>query len=447
MTMEKPKKARHATIIAFNGDNKTKFPQCRVKINSKTQTVAVVIFFAFILVSCIGQSNSGENKSNTGLGGLFSIKEEPKIVRAFDPNMNGMEMLSIEQQPGWTLLAGTDWVGVSNYTNCLKGVNEKMNAMFYSEGGRSYIQNQYNQSGTADGKAVYLNYMSATEYLDYVFHRQFPNLNNAKRTMLKTVDQFSEEERNQLEEKRILNYNNMVQSISQLPNAQMFKIQGQYVDRSVAEYKWVDEKGDSIVHKMDVIVHATVEDILNPYASTTRMILWSQEVIYTSTSPVKNSEKINKDIEKMLSTITFNQQYFAACNNIIQQGIERNQYHVRRIQNEMAVAEMRHQQKLADMNRETQEYISNVRREVFANREASRERVSQGWRDAIVGVDRFVGTDGNVVEVPVSAGHNVWQSADGGTIYSSDSYLFNPITTLPDKDGIDREFRQLQLLK
>ena len=447
MTMEKPKKERHATIIVFNGENKTKLPLCRVINNLMTQYVATVIIFTFILTSCIGQSNSGENKSNTGLGGLFSIKEEPKIVRAYDPNMNGMEMLSIEQQPGWTLLAGTEWVGVSNYTNCLKGVNEKMNAMFYSEGGRSYIQNQYNQSGTTDGKAVYLNYMSATEYLDFVFRRQFPNLTNAKRTMLKTVDQFTDEERQKLEDSRIKNYNAMAAFISQMPNGNNFRIQGQYVDRSAAEYKWVDEKGDSIVHSMDVIIHATVEDILSPYASATRMIIWNHEVIYISTCPVKNAEKTNKDIEKMLSTITFNQQYFAACNNIIKQGIERNQYHIRRIQNEMAVAEMRHQQKLADMNRETQEYISNVRREVFANREASRERVSQGWRDAIVGVDRFVGTDGNVVEVPVSAGHNVWQSAEGGTIYSSDSYVFSPIANLPDKDGIVREFKQLQLLK
>ena len=437
---------KHSTMFVFCKKRATEFlPNVRMKI--RDLKVVMLFFFSFILISCIGQSGSGENKSDTGLGSLFSPKEEPKMVRAFDPNMNNMEMLSVMQQPGWALLAGTDWVGVTSYTNCIKGVNDKINAMFYIENARSYIQDQYHQSGTSDGKVVYLNYMSATEYIDYVFHRQFPNLNNVKRTMLKTVDQFSEEERNQLEEKRILNYNNMVQSISQLPNAQYFRIQGQYVDRSAAEYKWVDDKGDSIVHAMDVIIHATVEDILNPYASTTRMILWNQELIYTSTCPVKNVEKLNKDFEKMMATVTFNQQYMTACNSIIQQGIANNRYHTQRIMNEMAVSEMRHQQKLADMNRETQEYISNVRREVFANQEASRERVSQGWRDAIVGVDRFVGTDGNVVEVPISAGHNVWQSAEGGTIYSSDSYVFSPIANLPDKDGIVREFRQLQLLK
>jgi|GEM_PF-4566749 hypothetical protein len=431
-----------------NLKNTTKFPQrSSVKNHFRAQIAAAITIFTIMVTSCIGGSNNGETKSGSGLGSLFSIKEEPKLVRAYDPNMYGMEMLSMEQQPGWTILAGTDWIGTSNYTNCIKGVNEKMNAMFYFEGGRSYIQTQLNQSGTTDGKSVYLNYLSATDYLDYVFHRQFPNLNNAKRTKLKTVDQFSEEERNQMEESRIRNYNNMLQSISQLANAHMFKIQGQYIDRSMAEYKWVDEKGDSIVHSMSVTIHATVEDIVNPYAGTTRMIIWSQESIYTSTGPVKNAEKLSKDMEKMLSTAKYNPQYIAACNNIVQQEMERKRYHTQRVMSQMAVAEMRHQQKLADMNRETQEYVSNVRREVFANREASRERVSQGWRDAIVGVDRFVGTDGNIVEVPVSAGHNVWQSADGGTIYSSDSYLFNPITTLPDKDGIDREFRQLQLLK
>jgi hypothetical protein len=41
----------------------------------------------------------------------------------------------------------------------------------------------------------------------------------------------------------------------------------------------------------------------------------------------------------------------------------------------------------------------------------------------------------------------VWQHAESGTIYSSDSYLFRAVDYLPDKDGIEREFRQLQLLK
>ena len=74
-------------------------------------------------------------------------------------------------------------------------------------------------------------------------------------------------------------------------------------------------------------------------------------------------------------------------------------------------------------------------------------RVNQGWRDAIVGVDRFMGADGKVVEVPVSMGSKVWQSADAGTILTSDRYLFQPIDNLYDKNGNLQEFRQLQLMK
>jgi hypothetical protein len=149
----------------------------------------------------------------------------------------------------------------------------------------------------------------------------------------------------------------------------------------------------------------------------------------------------------MLQTIKFNEQYTAACNNIVKQGIAYNDAQTRRIMNEMTVSEMQHRQKMAGMMQETNDYIANNRREVNANRQASMERINNGWRDAIVGVDRFVGTDGKVLEVPTSAGHNVWQSAEGGTIYSSDSYIFSPVAGLPDKDGVVREFRQLQLLK
>jgi hypothetical protein len=44
-------------------------------------------------------------------------------------------------------------------------------------------------------------------------------------------------------------------------------------------------------------------------------------------------------------------------------------------------------------------------------------------------------------------GSKAWQSADGGTIYTSDSYLFHAVDNLYDKNGNLQEFRQLQLLK
>jgi len=46
----------------------------------------------------------------------------------------------------------------------------------------------------------------------------------------------------------------------------------------------------------------------------------------------------------MLSTVRFNEAYITALNSIVMQGIQRNEAETRHIQNEMAQAEVRHQQ-------------------------------------------------------------------------------------------------------
>jgi hypothetical protein len=197
---------------------------------------------------------------------------------------------------------------------------------------------------------------------------------------------------------------------------------------------------------MDVFISATYTDFRGPYLNIST-IQWCQNYLLTGTAPVKNKEKVEKDLKKMLSSIQWNEQYIAALNNIVMEGMRRNDAETRRIQNEMAQAEIRHQQNMARQIQETNDYVNRTRQEVYANRQASQERINQGWHDAIIGVDRYMGTDGKVVEVPVSMGNKVWQNAEAGTIYTSDSYLFNSVANLPDKDGIVREFRQLQLLK
>ncbi|MDR1880348.1 MAG: hypothetical protein LBQ78_05395 [Tannerellaceae bacterium] len=382
------------------------------------------------IVSCNGQT-----------GGFA---EQAKTVRATAPEMNDMEMLTMTQAPGWQLLAGTQWIG-NAYCNSIKGVNERLGAFFFLDYNRNYTQSSMAQSGTTDGKSVYLNLMSAADYLDYVFRRQFSAVKDAKRTLLKTLDQYPEADRQQLEQLRITLYNNALQYVRQSPTASYMKIRNQTADRASAEYKWMQD-GDTIVHFMEVIIAATYQDFQGPYLNTS-LILWGQQMLWTATSPSKSGKQVQKDLELMVPTIKFNEQYIAALNAIVMQGIRQGEAETRRIQNEMAQSEIRHQQKMAAQIMETQEYISNARREVNANRQASMERINQGWTDAIKGVDRYMGTDGKVVEVPISMGNKVWQNAESGTIYTSDSYLFNPIANLPDKDGIVREFRQLQLLK
>ena len=370
--------------------------------------------------------------------------EQSKTVHAYAPEMNNMEMLRMTQLPGWQLLAGTQWIG-NAYCTTIKGVNDNLDAYFIYDGNRNYTQTSMAQSGTTDGRLIYLNVMSAADYLDYAFRRQFSNVQGARRTKLKTLDMYSEAERRQVEEHRVAMYNASVQFNRQSAGGQYTHVRAQTADRATAEYKWV-QNGDSIVHAMEVFINATYTDFRGPYGSSST-VSWSQGWMLTATAPVKNKKKMIEDMEKMFSSLKWNEQYIATLNSIVMAGMQREDAEVRRIQAEMAQAEMRHQQRMAQIINETNEYVSNVHREVNANRQAAMSRVNQGWRDAIVGVDRYMGTDGKVMEVPVSMGSKVWQSADAGTIYTSDRYLFNPIDNLYDKNGNLQEFRQLQLMK
>jgi len=395
----------------------------------KTIILNILIVTAVVCVSCSGQPG---------------FAQQPKTVHAYAPEMNNMEMLSMTQLPGWQLLAGTQWIG-GNFCNSIKGVNESLNASFYYDGDRHYVQSSTAQSGTTDGKSIYLNLMSAADYLDYVFHRQFPNLKGAKRTMLKTLDQYSAADRQQVEEHRIAMYNDALLYMQQTATGQYSQLRAQTIDRASAEYKWVQD-GDTIIHFIEVLINASYVDVRSPYLNSST-IYWGQEWLMTVTTPTKNSKKAGEDFIKMIMSAKFNDAYIASLGNMVMERMRRTDADSRRIMNEMTQAEIRHQQQMMQIIQETNDYVRKTQQEVFANRQASQERINQGWRDAIVGVDRYMGTDGKVVEVPVSMGNKVWQSAEGGTIYTSDSYLFRAIDNLPDKDGIERQFRLLQLMK
>jgi hypothetical protein len=372
------------------------------------------------------------------------ISGQPETVRATDPAMNSMEMLSMTQQPGWQLLAGTQWVG-TNYIVTVKGVNEKMNAGFMIDLARNYTQSAHAPSGSLDGNSVYLNLMSAADYLDYVFRRQFPNVKGARRTELKTLDRYSAAERQELEQQRVAIFNRKTQENAMSGNSSWSQIANQTADRSSAEYRWV-QNGDTMVHVMEATIFATYMNFFSQYGNSS-VISWTQGFMYTVTMPSRHVEKAGKDIAQMIPTMQFNQQYMAALSAKNQAGEQRNYAEANHIRGEMAQSAARHQQRMSQILAETGEYVANTRREVLANRQASQERINRGWRDAVVGVDRYMGVDGKVVEVPVSMSSQVWQSADGGTVYTSDSYLFNPVASLPDRDGVVRDFRQLQLLK
>ena len=381
---------------------------------------------------------------NISCNGQPVITEQPKTVRCYSREFNNMEMMNMKQLPGWQLLGGTQWIG-NMYCNSIKGVNDKLGANFFMDGTRSYTHSPNARTATSDGKEIFLNVMTAADYLDFVFHRQFPNVKNAKRTTLKTFDMYSEAERRQMEEKRVNLYNSLLQYYQQSGTGSFTQIRQVTVDRAMAEYEW-EQNGNSVIHYMEVLLNAVCCDFRSQYLSYPT-INWGHELLITATAPSKNNKKAQADVEQMCKSIVWNENYISILNQNVWQGIRKINENIQRIQVAMAKSAIEHNQEMWNMVKETNEYIANTQREVIANRQSTMDRVNQGWRDVLVGVDRYVGVDGKVMEVPVSMGNKVWQSADGGTVYTSDSYMFKPVDNLYDKDGRWQEFRQLQLLK
>jgi len=388
---------------------------------------------AMMLTSCGGQ---------TGVQAVFA--EQPKTVRAYAPEMNNMEMLSMTQAPGWRILAGTQWIG-NSYTISVRGANDDLNAAVFSDTNRGYTQSPMGQSGTSDGKTVYLNYMSAPDYLDYVFHRQFPNVKGARRVTLKTIDQYPEEDRMKFENFRAQYYNTAVQFQRQMPGGENNFVRQATVDCASAEYQWVQD-GETIVHTIEAAISAVYIDHRTPYFNYSS-IQWQQNGLTTLTFPEKNRKRVEEDFKQMEASFKMNDAYIAALNNRVMQEMQRVDANMRRQQAEMAQAEINHQQRMAKMIQETNTQIANTQREAIANRQAAQDRISRTWTDAIVGESRFLDKEGNVVKIPVTAGSHAWENADGSTIITSDSYLFHPVENLVDKDGFIREFREMQLLR
>ena len=403
----------------------------------------LTIFAALFAVSCGWQSDT-----QTGGQSVFAVQtkaEKPKTVRAYAPEMNNMEMLSMTQMPGWRILAGTEWIG-NSYCVSVRGVNDDLNAGMFWDGARNYTQSPMGKSGTSDGKTVYLNYMSAPDYLDYVFHRQFPNVKGARRVTLKTIDQYPEEERGKMENYRKQLFNTTVQGYRQMPGGENAIVRKTTVDCAGTEYQWVQDDGESIVHGMEVVVAATYVDRRSRYLNQSS-IEWQQVALNTATFPAKNRERVEADFKQMRASAKTNDAYIAALNNIIMQGMRREGEIQSNLQAQMTQAEIQHQNRMTKMMQETNTKIANVQREAIANRQAAQDRSFRTWTDAIIGVNRFLDKEGNVVQMPVTAGSHAWENADGSTIITSDSYLFRPVENLVDRDGFLREFREMQLLR
>lgn len=97
---------------------------------------------------------------------------------------------------------------------------------------------------------------------------------------------------------------------------------------------------------------------------------------------------------------------------------------VQSVYNNIARVELRETAKRAAIWRQTQNEISDIQRRTWEERQASQDRIAEGWGKALRGVDTWSEPGGTTIEL--SAGYNeAWSKGDGTYILSNDA-LFDP---------------------
>ena len=139
----------------------------------------------------------------------------------------------------------------------------------------------------------------------------------------------------------------------------------------------------------------------------------------------------------MCASVKLDQQYQAVI-NAIQQG--RNDQMKSMVMKGIA----NNQRQAAMLSRQLQNNaneISDIQMSMYESTSATQDRVTALRSEAIREVNPYVNSDGTVVDIPIGSGSQVWSNSDASTIYSSDSYFFNP------NIGSTIEFQQMQLLR
>jgi hypothetical protein len=97
---------------------------------------------------------------------------------------------------------------------------------------------------------------------------------------------------------------------------------------------------------------------------------------------------------------------------------------VEQVFNNIAAVGLRENAKRAAIWRETQNEIADIQRGVWENSQASRDRISEGWSQALRGVETWKEPGGESIEL--TTGYNqAWSKGDGTYILSNNS-LFDP---------------------
>jgi len=103
---------------------------------------------------------------------------------------------------------------------------------------------------------------------------------------------------------------------------------------------------------------------------------------------------------------------------------------VQRVYNNIARVEQQETAKRAAIWRQTQNEIGDIQRRTWEDSQASRDRINEGWGQALRGVESWNEPGGGRIEL--SAGYNdAWSKGDGSYILSNDP-LFDPNVALKE---------------
>jgi hypothetical protein len=214
------------------------------------------------------------------------------------------------------------------------------------------------------------------------------------------------------------------QLVSHQPNEQMVNIMRQEAQRAntlyqssgvnlesrpsaqIGRVKWPDSRIGIVLCAVEQTV-ATMPNLLNGgnYAS-----YQCRATVKTMLSaPAGREQEAEQILGTIVASVRINPEWQTA---------------VQRVFNNIAQVELRETAKRAAIWRQTQSEISAIQRRTWEDSQASRDRISEGWSQALRGVETWKEPGGGTIEL--SGGYNeAWSKGDGTYILSNDP-LFNP---------------------
>lgn len=375
-----------------------------------------------------------------------TVSKETRQVTLHDPYMQNAKVLTMDCLPGWQIIGRVDqeefMKGIGSPNIQVKGSDGTRQMGFYFEQIRSYYDEA---DGVPEGQrhpllqTIKRAYTTAGDYLNFVTKTQFPDAESIELVELVDHDKLPPEQKTELQKFGQIFLDAVRQGLARSAMGSGFaQIMNAYPDMAIAVYKVKSPKGDAFYHML--MAKFFIHDLRMP-SGTMNMInrrYWSVIDLRTATAPdEKAMEVASQEMATMCASVKLDQQYQATINAIAQ---GRND----RMKSMVMDGIAKNQRQAAMLSRQIQENaseISDIQMSMYESTSAMQDRVTALQSEAIREVNPYVNSDGTVVDIPIGSGSQVWSNSDASTIYSSDSYFFNP------NIGSTIEFQQMQLLR